>query len=122
MTQTVLIVEDDAPTLMLLETLMQRSGYSYVSAGNGAEAMDLLSKREFTALILDLMMPEVGGVDVIDFLARDQRHMPVIVCTAAGLDKTAELAPGVVGAVLRKPFDIEVLMSTLSELVAAGRG
>ena len=122
MTGTILIVEDDPPTQMLLETLMQRSGYDYVSAGNGAEAIDLLSKREFTAVILDLMMPEVGGFDVIDFLAREPRRLPVIVCTAAGVDKTAELAPGVVGAVLRKPFDIDELMATLTELVAAGRG
>jgi CheY-like chemotaxis protein len=119
MTKTIhpiLIVEDDPPTQMLLETLVQRYGYGSVTAGNGAAAIDLLAAREFTAVILDLMMPEVGGGDVIDFLARQQRRVPVIVCTAAGLDKTGEFAPGVVGAVLRKPFDIEVLMSTIFDL------
>lgn len=112
----VLIVEDDPPTQMLLETLMQRYGFGSVTAGNGAAAIDLLTARDFTAVILDLMMPEVGGGDVIDFLAREQRRVPVIVCTAAGLDKTREFAPNVVGAVLRKPFDIEVLMSTIFDL------
>ena len=112
----VLIVEDDPPTQMLLETLMQRYGFGSVTAGNGAAAIDLLAARDFTAVILDLMMPEVGGGDVIDFLAREQRRVPVIVCTAAGLDKTREFAPDVVGAVLRKPFDIEVLMSTIFDL------
>jgi CheY-like chemotaxis protein len=112
----VLIVEDDPPTQMLLETLMQRYGFGSVTAGNGAAAIDLLAARDFTAVILDLMMPEVGGGDVIDFLAREQRRVPVIVCTAAGLDKTGEFAPGVVSAVLRKPFDIEVLMATIFDL------
>jgi CheY-like chemotaxis protein len=119
MTKTIhpiLIVEDDPPTQTLLETLMQRYGYGSITAGNGAAAIELLAARDFTAVILDLMMPEVGGVDVIDFLARERRRVPVIVCTAAGLDKTGELAPGIVGAVLRKPFDIEVLMSTIFDL------
>src|ERR1044071_8859089 len=99
----VLIVEDDPPTQMLLETLMQRYGFGSVTAGNGAAAIDLLAARDFTAVILDLMMPEVGGGDVIDFLAREQRGVPVIVCRAAGLDKTREFAPDVVGAVLCPP-------------------
>jgi CheY-like chemotaxis protein len=116
----VLIVEDDPPTQMLLETLMQRYGFGSVTAGNGAAAIDQLAARDFTAVILDLMMPEVGGSDVIDYLARENRRLPVIVCTAAGLDKTGEFAPGVVGAVLRKPFDIEVLMATLFDLAGHG--
>ncbi|HEY6138936.1 MAG TPA: response regulator [Thermoanaerobaculia bacterium] len=112
----ILIVEDDPPTQMLLETLMQRYGFVSVTAGNGAAAIDQLSARDFTLIILDLMMPEVGGSDVIKYLARQNRRVPVIVCTAAGLDKTGEFAPGVVDAVLRKPFDIEVLMTTIFDL------
>src|ERR1043165_4774825 len=112
----ILIVEDDPPTQMLLETLMQRYGFGSVTAGNGAAAIDQLAARDFTAILLDLMMPEVGGGGVIDYLARENRRVPVIVCTAAGLDKTGEFAPGVVSAVLRKPFDIEVLMATIFDL------
>lgn len=112
----ILIVEDDPPTQMLLETLMQRYGFGSVTAGNGAAAIDQLAAHDFTAVILDLMMPEVGGGDVINYLARENRRVPVIVCTAAGLDKTSEFAPGIVGAVLRKPFDIEVLMATIFDL------
>ena len=109
----ILIVEDDAPTQMLLETLMQRHGYATVVAPNGQMAIDLLGARDFTVVILDLMMPHVGGSDVIDFLAREKKRVPVIVCTAAGPDKTSDFDAGVVGAVLRKPFDIEELMSAI---------
>jgi CheY-like chemotaxis protein len=116
----ILIVEDDAPTQMLLETLVQRHGYASVTAPNGQAAIDQLRARDFTAVILDLMMPEVGGADVIAFLSRERKGVPVIVCTAAGLDKTAELGPGIVSAVLRKPFDIEVLMTTIFGLTAHG--
>jgi len=112
----ILIVEDDAPTQTLLETLMQRHGYATALAANGRAAIDLLASRDFTAVILDLMMPQVGGGDVIEFLARAQKRVPVIVCTAAGPDKTSDFDSSVVGAVLRKPFDIEEMMSTIFAL------
>jgi CheY-like chemotaxis protein len=123
MTRTIypiLIVEDDAPTQMLLETLVQRHGYASVTAANGQAAIDLLGTRDFTAVVLDLMMPEVGGADVIAFLSRERKGVPVIICTAAGLDKTAEFDPAVVSAVLRKPFDIEFLMKTIFRLTDHG--
>lgn len=117
----ILIVDDDAPTQMLLETLMQRYGYGSVTAANGRIAIDLLrGGREFTAIILDLMMPHVGGLDVIDFLSRQEKRAPVIVCTAAGPEKTSEFDPDVVAAVLRKPFDIESMMTTLFGLTEHG--
>ena len=119
MTRTIhpiLVVEDDAPTQMLLDTLLQRHGYATVIAENGQVAIDHLAARDFTAVILDLMMPQVGGADVVAFLARENKRVPVIVCTAAGLDKTAEFTPDIVGAVLRKPFDIEEMMATIFTL------
>ena len=120
MTGTILIVEDDPPTQMLLETLVQRYGYASETAANGREAIELLSARHFTAVILDVMMPHVGGADVIEFMAREKKRVPVVVCTAAGPDKTADFDSNVVGAVVRKPFDIEALMATINELVGSG--
>jgi len=117
MTRTILIVEDDGPTQMLLETLVQRYGYASVSAQDGRAAIELLGARDFTAIILDLMMPQVGGADVIEFLTREKKRVPVVVCTAAGPDKTADFDSDVVGAVVRKPFDIEGLMATVNDLV-----
>jgi CheY-like chemotaxis protein len=117
MMPTILIVEDDPPTQMLLETLVQRNGYESVSAPNGAVAIELLGQRDFDAVILDLMMPQVGGTEVIDFLTRQGKRVPVILCTAAGPQRTAGLEHGVVRAVVRKPFDIEALMDKVAELI-----
>ena len=116
-THPILIVEDDQATQTLMQTLMQRYGYSSVVAPDGQTAIDLLREGDFTAVVLDLMMPNVSGHDVIDFLAREKKSVPVVVCTAAGPTHTAGFDPSVVRAVLRKPFDIEVLMSTIVALV-----
>jgi CheY-like chemotaxis protein len=120
MTHTILIVEDDPPTQTLLETLVHRYGYASVTSANGQEAIDVLGRREFAAVILDLMMPEVGGAEVIDYLARHGRPEPVVVCTAAGPARTSDFDERVVRAVVRKPFDIEALMETVCELIGKG--
>ena len=117
MTPEILIVEDDPATQMLLETLAQRYGYGSETAANGQEAIDLLGRREFDAVILDLMMPEVGGAEVIDYLAGHGRGEPVVVCTAAGPARTSDFDERVVRAVVRKPFDIEALMEIVGDLI-----
>lgn len=114
----ILIVEDDEPTQNLLRVVMQRFGHSSEIASNGAEAIELLGRGDYAVVILDLMMPNVSGYDVLDYLASAPRRTPVIVCTAAGTAGTATLDPTIVKAVLRKPFDIDELATTVAGLTA----
>ena len=115
-TRPVLVVDDDLPTQQLLQALMKRQGLPTHIVSNGAEAIESIREREFSCIILDLMMPSVGGYDVIDFLAAEPRHIPVIVCTAAGKRSTEGLNSGVVRAVVRKPFDIDELAAIVASL------
>lgn len=105
----ILVVDDDPPTQKLLEALMKRQGLPTRIVSNGAEAIDSLRDGDFACIILDLMMPAVGGRDVIDFLAAEKIEIPVIVCTAAGARSMEGLNHGIVRAVVRKPFDIDEL-------------
>lgn len=115
----VLVVEDDVATRTLLETILRRSGTKTTMASEGAAGIALLEEREFDLVILDLMMPHVGGFQVIDYLKTAARRPPVIVCTAAGPAMTRDLPSDVVNVVLRKPFDILELMEKVDAL--AGR-
>lgn len=114
---TVLIVEDDAGTQLLLIALMRRDGLDVVIASNGHEAIERLRERKFPVIILDLMMPALGGLDVIEFLDRENRSDPVIVCTAAGPRVIGAIESKVVKAVVRKPFDIEELTATVAAVI-----
>lgn len=114
---TVLIVDDDEPTRGLIDALMRRYGIPTANASNGAEAIDMLQAREFAAVILDLMMPTVGGRDVIAYLEKAPRKVPVIVCTAAGRTGIGDFDPAIVKAVLRKPFDIDQMVMTVKAIV-----
>jgi CheY-like chemotaxis protein len=111
--KTILLVDDDPPTQQLLKALMRRSGFASVAATNGREAIEILQTRSFDAILLDLMMPAVDGRGVLEFLATDQRGIPVIVCTAAGPRATEHVKGDMVRAIVRKPFDIEQLMATI---------
>ena len=115
--ETILLVDDDEPTQRLLEALLRRNGYQAELAANGREAIDLLLKREYAAVVLDLMMPAVGGREVIDFLATAVRKPPVIVCTAAGIAASSNLDTAIVRAIVRKPFDIEEFVGVLKTLL-----
>lgn len=62
----VLIVEDEKPLQHALELKLQREGYETVTGHNGKEALDLLRSQSFDVVLLDLMMPEVDGFQVLE--------------------------------------------------------
>lgn len=111
--RSILIVEDDAATQTLLQTIFRRGGFATTLAPDGACAIELLRENTYDLVILDLMMPTVGGVEVLESLARSGPRPPVIVCTAAGPRATAGL-PDVVSAIIRKPFDISELQAVVN--------
>lgn len=108
MPRTALIVEDDPPIRGLLQTLLHHAGErNVVAVADGDAAIDLLAKRSFDVVLLDLMMPGRDGLAVIDFL---RQHRPdqlrvVLVMTAAADEVTDRLDPAVVHGVITKPFD-----------------
>ena len=112
----VLIVEDDAATQQLLVALLRREKYDAAVAADGRRAIEMLETQTFHAVILDLMMPDVGGQEVIDFLAKDGRAVPVIVCTAAGPRVTDAIDSPLVKAIVRKPFDIDELINAVASI------
>ncbi|MGZ4809469.1 MAG: response regulator [Thermoanaerobaculia bacterium] len=116
--KSVLIVDDDQPTQQLLAALMRRNGFGSVIAANGAEAVKALAAADFAIIILDLMMPEVDGQAVIEYVARERENTPVIVCTAAGPRRTDAIDSKVVKAIVRKPFDIDHLSKLVAELTS----
>jgi len=80
----VLIVEDHPMIAELLETRLRIEGMQPTKCLGGREAMEALKERGFDLVILDIMMPEVDGYEVLAFLRSREatRHLPIIVLTA----------------------------------------
>jgi len=114
--KTILVVEDDAATQQLLVALLRREKHDAAVAADGREAIQMLTDRVYDAVILDMMMPSVGGREVIDFITENRRPEPIIVCTAAGPRTVGEIISSSVKAVVRKPFDIDELVRAVSSV------
>lgn len=115
-TLPVLIVDDDEPTQKLLQAVIRRAGLPTELAEDSARAIELLSHNEFSAVVLDVMMPGASGRAVVDFIANREHKPPVIICTAGGVRAIAGMDEQIVRAVVHKPFDIDTLMVTVVSL------
>ena len=105
MARTVLIVEDDADIVELLELYLTGGGYEVVSAPDGREGLAALRARGADVALVDIMMPRMNGYDFIRE-ARSFSDVPIIVVSARTLpaDKIVGLDAGADGYV-SKPFD-----------------
>ncbi len=101
----ILIVDDEELIRSSLARYIQRRGHSVYSASNGVEALDILNQNEIELVILDLLMPEKNGFDVLKEMPR---FLPVVVISAFSgpleVDIHSDLYPQVIGFI-KKPFD-----------------
>lgn len=115
----ILVAEDDRLIRNLLRLIAQRCGEIVDAASDGAEALALLQQHRYDVVLLDLMMPEMNGYEIIQHLRTFTERPAVIVVTAMVGDRFLELDADVVTAVVHKPFDVDSLADTVSH-VAAG--
>ena len=100
----ILLVEDDHEARLLLSLVLSHAGYAVVTAQDGQQALDLLDRGvRPTAMIVDLLLPRVGGAHVLRQVASEP-HLRDIVTVAVSGDEAA-LQRTVVDATLLKPFD-----------------
>lgn len=80
----VLIVDDEARNCRLLDTILQATGYQTLLATSGVQALTLAANEAPDVIVLDLMMPEMDGFQVMQHLKESQqtRWIPVIIATA----------------------------------------
>lgn len=117
-----LIVEDDPAIRRLVEKLLSRRHIAIDTAHDGREAVDKLLRGTYSVLILDLMVPEVNGFEVIEFLKRENMKIPVAVVSAVSQQALTKLDLDVVKLVISKPFDVDEFTKAVLELCAEGAG
>jgi two-component system response regulator MprA len=114
----ILVVDDDRAVRESLRRSLAFNGYQVDVAADGGEALDRLRDQRPDALVLDVMMPRVGGLETCRRLRADGDDVPILVLTAR--DSVADRVAGLdAGAddYLVKPFDLEELLARLRALL-----
>ena len=114
----ILVVDDDAPILLLMRNLLREFGFEAVPAGSGEQALAEAQKRTPDLILLDRNMPGMTGDEVVrELRARDDLSaVPILILSGEPIapHELAEL--GANGAVL-KPFDVQALVDTIRQHV-----
>lgn len=120
--KTVLVVDDEVSIVEALAEILAWEGFEVATAGNGRQALDELAKALPDVVLMDVMMPVMGGVEAARAIEADPRtaHVPVVMMTAG------PLPDGVDGSLaVRKPFELVALLRVLRlalERAPAARG
>ncbi|MDO5374750.1 response regulator [Staphylococcus rostri] len=83
MTKEILVVDDEHRIRKLLRLFLEREGYEVAEASDGREAFELATKYDYACILLDLMLPEMDGLEVATRL-RETKDTPIIMLTAKG--------------------------------------
>jgi CheY-like chemotaxis protein len=124
--RTLLFIEDDPDHQLLVRmSLSQHDHYGVLYASDGAEGVAMARSERPDIILLDIMMPKMDGLDVLDRLQSDPatRSIPVVILSAKALpeDVQAGLSRGA-RAYLTKPFDALHLEERLDDVLGAASG
>ena len=117
----ILIAEDEDDMRDVLEAYLTLSGYETATAKNGAEALARSREGEFDAVVMDIMMPVMDGVEALKRMRDEGNTVPVLLLTAKAevRDRVAGLDAGA-DDYLTKPFAMEELLARLRSLIRRG--
>jgi len=110
MSSRVLIVDDDRSMCELMQAALEKRGHEVEACTRGAEALELISNHDFSAVVTDLNLEKMSGLDICKYVTENRPDVPVLVVTAFG-DMSSAIAAIRAGAYdfLNKPLDMEAL-------------
>ncbi|MCC7409482.1 MAG: response regulator, partial [Phycisphaeraceae bacterium] len=118
MTQKILVVDDKQMMRDSVGATLQRAGYSVVAAADGETALKLLARHRPAAVISDLKMPEMDGLELLSRIRRADDQAPVILMTAYGtIDAAVEAMKQGAFDFIQKPFEGDQLVVVVKRAV-----
>lgn len=117
---TVLIADDEPEVVDLVQIVLETEGYKVQSASNGKKALDKIVEQPPDLLLLDVMMPEMTGLMLLDHLGADPvlSKIPVIMLSVVVTDPEVRMAlDGGATAYLSKPFEIRELVWLVNRIL-----
>lgn len=122
MIQRILLVEDEIALRENLKLNLELEGYKVVAVERGDQALDRFRNEKFDFIILDVMLPEISGFDVLKIIRLENSSIPVLFLTAK--NTSADIVEGLkIGAddYLTKPFNLEELLLRIKKLIVRSK-
>ncbi len=120
-THSILLVEDSALIRAMEKRILEDNGYEVVTAVDGVDGLNLLGSRAFAAVVSDIMMPNMTGLELTLHIRAEPRYkeLPIILVTtlASDEDKRRGLDAGANAYIPKPSFDQRVLLDTLQRLI-----
>lgn len=123
MSADILIVEDNPDNMKLVSWMLEDVGYVFEGVGSAEAALDLMDRRPFGLILMDVSLPGMDGKEATRRLRRDPRFagLPIIALTAHAIRGEAEAIQAAgVSALITKPIDEQLLLSTIRTLLPHG--
>jgi len=119
---SILVIDDEEIIREALEALLVAEGYRVTQAGTGAEGIEALGDRQIDAVLLDLMLPDKNGLEVLEDIRRIDEELPVVMITAFGTIESA-VAATKQGAFyyFTKPFKNDEVLAVLRNAIERRR-
>lgn len=113
----VLVVDDEEDIVEVIQDRLEAYGFTVITAGTGLEALKKLSMERFDGIFLDVKMPEMGGMEVLEEIRKKDKKIPVIIITSSSTRDSAieAIAKGANDFVL-KPFEWEELKAKIEKV------
>jgi CheY-like chemotaxis protein len=123
MAQVLLIVEDDPLMQRMYQKIFTFEKYEVSTASNGEEGLDKVRTLKPTVVLLDVMMPKMNGLQVLEKIKSDPdiKHIPVIMLTNLAGEKDAEAAlmKGAVKYIVKSEHDPKQIVAMVKEIILA---
>ena len=112
----ILVVDDELAIRNLVRVVLERAGFEVTTARDGQEAIALLSASDYDVILLDVMMPKLDGLSVVDTLARSNSPSlaHTYLLTAGSGDELLDLP---VRGIIGKPFDVHDLLAETKDCI-----
>ncbi len=121
--ETILIIEDESDIVEVIQYNLEKEGYTVIGATNGEKGLEIARSRRPAAIILDLMLPGLDGIEVAKRLRQDSttREIAIVMLTAKSEESDVILGLGV-GAddYVTKPFKMKELLARLKAVLRRG--
>ena len=121
--KSVLIIDDSETNLLLMQTVLNNKGWNIETASSGKIAMEMIKDKPPDLILLDLLMPEVDGQQMLEWLKSDDglKDIPVVVISAVNAKKTIETCLGKGAAYyMPKPVKIKELIEIIQKTIHKG--